>query len=150
MAIMRRSPFDTLRNLEQQLDQFFGRGDAEEGNGSDLGRRGLTSWRPRVDVYQEGNELVFEVDASGINKQDLDVSIENNRLTIQGERVSEQEEEDRDYYRSERVYGTFQRSFALPDNVEGDQVKASYEDGVLTVRTPITSASEESQSIPIE
>lgn len=144
MALLRRDPFEKLRDLERQLGQAFTGEEKDESTGN-----GLTSWRPRVDVYEEGEELVFEVDASGIDKDNLDVSIEDNRLTIRGERRAEHQEEDRDYYRSERVYGTFQRSFALPDSIEQDDVNASYEDGVLTVRTPLTKSAGK-RSVPIE
>lgn len=134
MAILRSSPFRQLRELERQLDDLMRDGDQDNKNNS----QAITGWSPRVDVYEESDDLVFEVDAPGIHKDDLDVSIEDNRLTISGERREEKnvEEEDRNYFRSERVYGQFQRSFALPDAVDAEQVQASYDDGVLTVRAP--------------
>lgn len=147
MAILRRSPFRQLRELERQLDDIFREGEQEDQNGS----QALTGWSPRVDVYEEGDELVFEVDAPGLHKDDLDVSIEDNRLTIGGERREEKDVEDseRNYFRSERVYGQFQRSFALPDNVDAEQISANYENGVLTVRAPRTEESR-SQSVQID
>lgn len=134
MAILRRSPFRQLRELERQLDDLIRNGDQDEQDQS----QAITGWSPRVDVYEQNDELVFEVDAPGIHKDDLDVSIEDNRLTISGERREEKnvEDSDRNYFRSERVYGQFQRSFALPDAIDADQVAASYDDGVLTVRAP--------------
>lgn len=143
MAILRRDPFENLRNLEKQLSQVF-----QNEENEDQPSNGLTSWRPRVDVYEENDELVFEVDASGIDKDDLDVSIEDNRLTIRGERKAEHEQSNRDYYRSERVYGTFQRSFALPDSIAEEDVSASYDNGVLTISTPLSQTAEK-RSVPI-
>jgi HSP20 family protein len=89
-------------------------------------------------VYEDNNDLVFEVDTPGVSKDDLDVSLEDNRLVIQGERREEKdvEEEERNYFRSERVYGTFQRSFRLPKNVNADEITANYDGGVLRVRVP--------------
>ncbi len=149
MAILRRSPFRQLRELERQLDDLVRGGDSEvqESESSSA----ISSWSPRVDVYEEGDEIVFDLDAPGMEKDDLDVSLEKNRLTISGERREERdvEVEDRNYLRSERVYGTFKRSFALPDSVEADDVSANYEDGVLTVKAP-KSESSTSQSVQIE
>lgn len=136
MAILRRGPFRQLRKLERQLDDLFaGDTEVEDQESSPS----LTDWSPRVDVYEENDELVFEVDAPGINKDDLDVSINDNRLQISGERREERDvdEEARNYFRAERVYGSFKRSFALPDRAgDPDQINARYEDGVLTVRVP--------------
>ncbi|MFB6344675.1 MAG: Hsp20/alpha crystallin family protein [bacterium] len=146
MAILRRNPFRKLRDLERQLDDMFRKEESDDTNGS----QAISGWSPRVDVYEEGNDLVFELDAPGLHKDDLDVSIEDNRLTIRGERREEKdvEDEDRNYYRSERIYGQFQRSFALPDKVEASEIDASYDDGVLTVRAPQTAEST-SESIQI-
>lgn len=135
MAILRRGPMRTLRQLEQQLDDVF------SGNGSERDEQSstaLTKWSPRVDVYEEGDELVFELDAPGVDKEDLDVSLDENRLIVSGERREEKDvqEGDRNYFRSERVYGQFKRSFALPEVVETDQIEANFDEGVLTIRVP--------------
>jgi len=144
MAIRRRSPFGLLRDLERQLEESV-RG--ENGDSSDSS---LTSWSPKVDAYEEGNNLVFEVEAPGVSKDDIDISIEDNRLTIQGERTGEKEWDDtRDYYRSERFYGSFQRSFTLPDAIDTDNVRAEYDNGVLKITLPKVEQSSR-QSIEIE
>lgn len=131
MALARRSPFGLLRDLEQQLDDAFSSGD---GNSSETG---LSRWSPKVDVFEENENIVFEIEAPGVNKDDIDISIEDNRLVIQGERREQREAgEERDYYRSERFFGTFQRSFTLPDTIDAESVEALYDDGVLTVSLP--------------
>lgn len=135
MAILRRGPMRTLRQLERQLDDVFS-GDGSERD--EQSSTALTKWSPRVDVYEEGDELVFELDAPGVNKNDLDVSLEENRLTVSGERREEKnvEDDERTYFRSERVYGQFKRSFALPDAVDTERIEANFSEGVLTVRVP--------------
>lgn len=147
MAILRQSPFRQLRKLERQLDDLVGGSDGETNDRN----AGLTRWSPRVDVYEEGNDLVFQLDVPGINKDNLDVSVDNNQLVISGERREEKDVEDknRNYFRSERVYGTFQRSFALPETVDADQIDASYDDGVLKIRAPRTEQAT-SQQVQIE
>ncbi len=149
MAILRRGPFRTLRQLERQLDDLVPGGDDDQDNPGANGS--LSRWNPRADVYEDESDLVFELDTPGVNKDDLEVNLEDNRLIIQGERREEKEiqEEDRNYLRSERVYGTFQRSFRLPENVEADEITANFDDGVLRVRVPATERTS-SQSIQIQ
>lgn len=129
MALMRRSPTSLLEDFNRRMENLLG-----EGNGTGE----LSTWRPRTDVYQDGDELVFEVEAPGIARDDLDVSIEGNRLTLSGERREEKdvEEGDRNYYRSERFYGSFQRSYTLPGEVDPGDVEAQFDNGILTVRVP--------------
>ena len=131
MALLsRRSPLGNLMELENRLGDLFSWDEGDES--------ALTVWRPRVDVYEEGDNIIFECEAAGVNKDDIDVSIENNRLTISGTRHEEKtiEKEDRDYYRSERVYGAFQRTFTLPEGVDAEQVNANFNNGVLMVTLP--------------
>ncbi len=135
MALSRRSPMRRLMNLDRWFDELDPFDRDRNGDTS------VTTWTPRVDVYEREDRLVFECEAPGLEKEDLDVSLENNRLTIRGERREEREVEsdDRDYLRSERIYGTFQRTFALPDTVERAEIQAEYNDGVLTVSVPVRS-----------
>ncbi|MFP4687304.1 MAG: Hsp20/alpha crystallin family protein [bacterium] len=131
MAIMRRrSPLGGLLDLQKRLEDIF--------PWDEEGETTLTTWRPRVDVYEEGDNIVFECEAPGVDKNDIDVSIEDNRLTISGNRHEEKtvEKEDRDYYRSERFFGEFQRTFTLPEGVDAEQVNANFDNGVLKVVLP--------------
>lgn len=142
MALARRDPFRLLRNVNQRFEDLMSGGD---GNGQ------LSTWSPRTDVYEEDGDLVFELEAPGLDRDDFDVSVEDNRLTISGERRSERdvEDEERDYLRSERFYGRFQRSYSLPRDVDPAEIQARYEDGVLHVSVP-EGARRESHSIDIQ
>ena len=93
---------------------------------------------PSVDIFEEGDEVVVKADIPGVKKDDLDVTITENSLTISGEKKQEQEVKEKDYHRVERSYGSFSRSFRLPENVNGSKAKAEFKDGVLEVRLPKT------------
>ncbi len=93
-------------------------------------------WSPRVDVSENDNEIVVKADLPGVDKKDLKVQLENNTLTIAGERKYEKEDKSDRYYHSERAYGRFQRSFTLSDHIKADEIKAEYKNGVLTVTLP--------------
>ena len=93
----------------------------------------LTTWAPAVDIYETENELVIKADLPDINEKDLDIRVENNMLTIRGERKFEQKVKEENYLRIERTYGSFSRSFSLPNTVNTEAIKAEYKNGVLTV-----------------
>ena len=93
---------------------------------------------PSVDVYDEGNELIFKADMPGVTKEDLKVDIAGDYLTISGEKKKEEKIERKNYYRFERSHGSFSRRFELPAGVDTDKVKAHFEGGVLEVRIPKT------------
>ncbi len=91
---------------------------------------------PSVDIYNEGDDIVIKAEVPGISREDLDISIDRNVLTICGEKKQESKVEEKDFHRIERSYGTFTRSFKLPDDVSADKAKASFNDGVLEIRMP--------------
>lgn len=93
---------------------------------------------PSVDIFEEGGDMVVKAELPGIAKENLNVSITENTLTITGEKKQEEKVEKKNFHRIERSYGSFTRSFRLPDNVNGDKAKASFKDGVLEVRLPKT------------
>jgi HSP20 family protein len=97
-------------------------------------------WTPSVDIEEKDNEIVVRADVPGVSEKDLDVRLENNTLTIKGERKLEKEDKQKGYHRIERAYGSFVRSFTLPAAVDADKVEAHYKDGVLTVTLPKTEA----------
>jgi HSP20 family protein len=96
----------------------------------------LEAWTPDVEVFHRNNELVVRVDLPGLTKDDIKVDITDNRLTLQGERKREHEEERGGVYRSERTYGSFYREVPLPEGTIPDQAKASFKDGVLEITMP--------------
>ena len=91
---------------------------------------------PSVDIFEEKGNMVIKAEMPGMSKEDVNVSITENTVTISGEKKQEEKVEKKDYYRVERSYGSFCRSFRLPENVNGDKVKASFKKGVLEVRIP--------------
>jgi HSP20 family protein len=96
----------------------------------------LTTWAPAVDIYETGDEVVVKADLPDVNEKDLDIRVENNMLTVRGERKFEREVSEDNYLRVERTYGSFSRSFSLPNTVNTEAIKAEYRNGVLTVRMP--------------
>ncbi len=130
-SILRWDPFRQLTSLQDQVNRLF---DATFPSRTD--NSALTAWAPPVDIYETENELVVKADLPDINEKDLDVRIENNMLTIRGERKFAQETKEDNYLRVERAYGSFSRSFSLPNTVNSEAIKAEYKDGVLTVTLP--------------
>ena len=131
MSITRWDPFRHLTTWQDQMNRFF-----ETGLRFQPEESALTTWAPSVDIYETENELVFKADLPEVNEKDIDVRIENNMLTIRGERKFEQKVKEENYLRMERSYGSFTRSFSLPATVNTEAIKAEYKDGVLTVGVP--------------
>src|SRR6266852_4664570 len=116
---------DPFRELASFLGTFSGNGGKEQ----------LTagSFTPAVDVYEDEHTVVLKLEVPGVNEQDLKVSVENSTLTIQGERKFEKEEKEENFHRIERRYGSFTRTFKLPNTVDSDQVEAGYDKGILKI-----------------
>ena len=93
-------------------------------------------WSPSVDIVETDNDIIMKADVPGINEKDIDIQIEDGTLTLKGERKFEEEKKGEGYHRIERAYGSFARTFALPDSVDTDKVTATYKNGVLTVKLP--------------
>ncbi|SPD73354.1 Molecular chaperone (modular protein) [uncultured Desulfobacterium sp.] len=133
-------PFLELQQATNRLfDDFYRRLDLSQLEKQNLW--GLTTdffgsgW-PSVDVSESEHELLITAELPGVNKDNIEISMAENRITIRGEKKKEEEDRGRDYYRLERSYGSFQRSFNLPCEVETDKVDASFKDGVLQIRLP--------------
>ncbi len=130
-SVSRWDPFRELSNAQNQVSRLF--------EGSFL-RRGsessLTLWAAEVDIHETQDSLVLEADLPGLEEKDLDIRVENNILTIRGERKFEKKVNEENYLRVERSYGSFCRSFSLPHRVNTEQIQANYRNGVLTVRLP--------------
>jgi HSP20 family protein len=98
--------------------------------------RGARPWSPSVDIFETENELILKADLPDVKLEDIEVRVENQTLTLKGERKFEKDESNRGFHRIERQYGTFVRSFTVPASVDAERVAAEYKNGVLTVRLP--------------
>jgi len=101
-----------------------------------LATRPGANWAPAVDVLEKDGNLILRAEVPGINEKDIDLKLEGNVLTLKGEKKQENEEERNNYHRMESFYGSFSRSFTLPDSVDRDGIRADYKNGILTVTIP--------------
>jgi len=133
MSIVRYDPFRDLRTLQEEVNRLFStnltRGFGEESIG-----RG--AWNPSVDIYENKNHIVLEAELPGMKREDFELSVENNVITLRGERQFEKNEDSDNYHRVERSYGSFTRSFTLPQTVSAEGATAEYKNGVLRVTLP--------------
>ena len=132
MAIVKYSPFRDLRNLQEQMNRLLDLAWSREG-GEEL-REG--AWQPPVDIFEDENFVVIKAELPGIDQKDIEERIEDNTLTLRGERKHEEEVRKENYHRIERYYGGFQRSFSLPHTIDQEKVKATCDKGVLTITLP--------------
>ena len=95
---------------------------------------------PTVDIFEDGNDVVVKAELPGMKKEDIEVNISDNVITISGEKKTEEKVEKKDYYRLERSFGSFTRTLQLPSEIQSDKAKAGFKDGVLEVRIPKTEA----------
>lgn len=130
-TLVRWEPFRGISSLQEQFNRLF-----ENRFSTGTEEQTLTAWAPAVDVYETENELVIKADLPQVSEKELDVRVENNMLTIRGERKFEQKVKEENYLRMERAYGSFSRSFSLPNTVNTEAVQAEYKEGVLTVTLP--------------
>jgi HSP20 family protein len=117
--------------LQEQINRLFN--DVFERPGEESN---LTSWAPAVDIFETEHELVVKADLPNIDPKDLDIRVENNILSIRGERKFESKVSEDKYLRVERAYGSFSRSFSLANSVNSEAIKADYQNGVLTLTVP--------------
>ena len=130
-TLSRFEPFRGALSLQDQFSRLFN--DAFERS---VEEGGLTPWAPAVDIYENEHELVVKADIPDIKPEELDIRVENNILTVRGERKFEKKVDEKNYLRAERTYGSFSRSFSLANTVNSEAIKAEYKDGVLTLTVP--------------
>jgi HSP20 family protein len=130
-TLSRFEPFRGASTLQDQINRLFGDGFEHPGEESNL-----TSWAPAVDIFETEHELVVKADLPDIDPKDLDIRVENNILSIRGERKFEKKVSEDKYLRVERAYGSFSRSFSLANTVNSEAIKADYQNGVLTLTVP--------------
>lgn len=129
-TIARWEPF-RVTTLQDQINRLFNESFDRSGEESSL-----TTWAPAVDIYETEHELVVKADLPEVDPKDLDIRVENNILTIRGERKFEKKVDEDNYLRVERSYGSFARSFTLANTVNSEAIKAEYQNGVLTLTIP--------------
>ncbi len=122
-------PFRELSTLQREMNRLF----------QDYGNRGeqdltTTSFVPPVDIYEDEHSIMVKMEVPGIDQKDLDIRVENHTLTVRGERKFEKDEKEENFHRIERRYGSFMRSFALPQAVDTENINADYDNGVLKIR----------------
>jgi HSP20 family protein len=127
-------PFRELEEIGERFNRLFGRFPARQ----DSGQEALTvaDWAPRVDITEDDKEYVIKAEIPEVDKKDVKVTVQEGVLTIHGERKQEKEENSKRFHRIERFYGTFMRSFSLPEDVAEDKLKAEFKDGMLLVHLP--------------
>jgi len=133
-ALTSWNPLRELGSLESRLDRLFGLTSLTRNGGKEA--MTVSQWTPLVDIIEDSNEYLVKAELPELKKEDVKVSVENGELTISGERKSEKEEKDKKFHRIERSYGSFIRSFTLPESVNADKVSAEFKDGVLSVHLP--------------
>src|SRR5260370_8158113 len=133
MSIRRYESFRDLGTLEEGVNRFFP-GNLPRFFDDEGIARG--SWSPSVDIYENKDHIVLEAELPGMSREDFDLSVENNVITLRGERHFEKKEDTDNYHRVERAYGSFLRSFTLPNTVSAERANADYRNGVLRVTLP--------------
>ena len=145
-ALAKWNPFRELEEIQNRLGSLFPRTPVRG-----LGQEAMTvsEWTPLVDITEDEKEYLIKAELPEVNKEDVKVTVENGTLTITGERKFEKEEKGKKYHRIERAYGSFVRSFTLPESAAGDKVSADFKDGVLKVHLP-KSAEAKPKSIDVK
>jgi HSP20 family protein len=133
MAIVKWDPFGEMEDMFDRYTKAVGwprRGSQE--------LMATGDWAPRVDISETDHEFIIKAEIPEVGKEDVKVTVDNNVLTIRGERKQEKDEKGKKFHRVERYYGTFARSFSLPENVDQAKIEASFKEGVLNLRLPKT------------
>jgi HSP20 family protein len=132
-VLARWEPFREFATLQDRMNRLFRESYNDAGRDDSLT---TSNFAPAVDVYEDEHQVTLKIEVPGIDEKDIDVRVENNTLTVQGERKIDREEKEENYRRVERQYGSFTRTFTLPQTVDTDNVSASYDKGVLKISLP--------------
>ena len=134
MPIVRWDPFRRMAALQDQINRLFD--DSFAGPESSDDNVDACSWRPVVDIYETGQGVVLKAELPGISKENVSIEVKDNILTIKGERSSDQDIGEDKYYRKERCFGSFYRSFTMQDAIDPEKIKAKFKDGILEIAIP--------------
>ncbi len=137
MALIRWEPVRELNTIQSEMNRLFNTYfETPAATGNSHGSGSLRRWLPAMDLVETADDFVLRADLPGLSEGDVNIELEDNVLTISGERKAEHEERKEGYYRVERASGNFSRSLTLPEGVDPDAVQASFDKGVLEVRIP--------------
>jgi HSP20 family protein len=145
-ALTKWNPFRELEEIQNRMSSVFGRTPVR---GSGQEAMTVSEWTPLVDITEDDKEYLIKAELPEVKKEDVKLTVENGTLTITGERKFEKEEKGKKYHRMERAYGSFMRSFTLPEGAAGDKTTADFKDGVLKVHLP-KSAEAKPKSIEVQ
>jgi len=134
MNLVKWNPFGELEDISNRLNQIFGRPAAQTAAGHEMMK--VVDWAPSVDISETDKAYLIKAEIPEVKKEDVKVTLDNGMLTIQGERKMEKEEKGKKYHRIERSYGSFVRSFRIPDGVDEAKTKAEFKDGMINVTLP--------------
>ena len=134
MALVKWDPFRDVAELQNRINRMF---DESFGRSREMDdEMNLRAWRPAVDIYEAENGIVVAVELPGVSKESVSVEVKDDVLTLTGERLANPAISEDSYYRRERLFGPFKRSFTLNQNIKPDQIKATFKDGVLQIEIP--------------
>jgi HSP20 family protein len=142
MNVIKYDPFRELRGLHDEMSRLFSGVAPSDGNEFARG-----AWTPRVDIFEEKDNLIVEAELPGLSRDDFEISVENNVLTLKGERKFEKKDDKDNFHRVERSYGSFTRQFTLPQTITADGATADFDNGLLRIALP---KREETKSRKIE
>ncbi len=147
MNLIKWDPFRELEDVSSRLNRIFGRTSARTASDNDM--LAVADWMPSVDISETDAAYLIKGEVPGVNKDDVKVTVQDGMLTIQGERKQEKEEKGKKFHRVECNYGSFMRSFRVPDDADESAVKAEFKDGMLNVTLP-KSAKAKPKSIEVK
>ena len=136
-TVTRWDPFRELDDLQDRLSTIFGRAPVKK-EGDKREALTVAEWAPLVDIVEDDKNYVIKAELPGLKKEEIKVGVQDDVLTISGERKYEKEEKDKKFHRIERAFGSFMRSFTIPDDSDGEKVSAEFKDGILRVHLPKT------------
>ena len=134
MTLVRWDPFRDVSSLQDRINRMF---EDFFPRSRELDEEiGVCAWQPAVDIYETGESLIIQAELPGVNKEDVSVELKDNILTLKGERKVEKKIEEQRYFRKERCFGTFNRSFNLRESVQPEKIKAKFKEGILEIEIP--------------
>ncbi|MDI6688348.1 MAG: Hsp20/alpha crystallin family protein [Desulfobacterales bacterium] len=134
MTLVRWDPFRNVATLQDRINRMFDEAFLRSKDIDD--EVSLAAWKPTVDIYDTDDAIILKVELPGVDKEKVAVDVKDNILTLKGERSIDKEIKEKNYYRRERSFGSFHRSFTLPTTVNPEDIKAAYKDGILTIEVP--------------